>query len=122
MPRFAMLEMSGKPESTDDIGKRRTSEQRSCGFAREAFYIKWGFFEFIERVRSPTVREGNTRDDRLIPQHKRSSIKIAGVDLPHARVSDTLSSRPSCRLLRRNLFNPHREIELKSLRYPIHRL
>ena len=71
-PRFAMLEMSGKPESTDDIGKSGTSEERSCGFAREAFYIKWGFFEFSERVRSPTMRKGNTRDDRLIPQHKRS--------------------------------------------------
>jgi hypothetical protein len=66
--------MIAKPDLTDDIGKRVASEERSCGFACEAFCVKWGFFEFSERVRSPTVREGNTRDDRLLHQHNRSPI------------------------------------------------
>ena len=64
--------MIGKPDLTDDMGSGGASEAWSCGFAGEAFCIKWGFFEFNERVRRPTVREGNPGDDRLLHQHNRS--------------------------------------------------
>src|SRR6266404_3267055 len=83
------------------------------------------FLKFSERVRSPTVSEGNTRD-RPLPQHHRSQPILfsrrvpAGVALP----ADGLltPSKPGSRLLRRNLLCSAREIDLKARRDAIQRL
>ena len=39
--------MIGKPDLTDDMGNRGASEERSCGFACEAFCNQVWLFEFL---------------------------------------------------------------------------
>jgi hypothetical protein len=75
------------------MGKRGASEEQ-CGFACEAFCIKWGFFEFSERVRSPT--EGGQHSRRFVhginTTVRRNFLQSrvpTGVALPHGRASDT---------------------------------
>jgi hypothetical protein len=48
MPRCPIIKMVEKPDLTDECDNRGASEEQLCGFACEAFCIKWGFLEFSE--------------------------------------------------------------------------
>src|SRR5258706_14618735 len=79
MPCWATFKMIGKPDLTDDKDDRGAWESRSCGFACEAFCIKWGFFEFSEVVRSPVLDYSDeifsARPGRSIP--KRAAMRYS---------------------------------------------
>src|SRR6266404_777926 len=69
------------------------------------------FLKFSERVRSPTVSEGNTRD-RPLPQHHRSQPILfsrrvpAGVALPRGRAADALKAWFSTTQTKSSLLRP----------------